>query len=407
MWRHGKILVALVAAAVILAGCDGFLEVDNPGGIQDSGLNDDVVFGGLVFGMEEDFGVALSEMAMDAGVMADEWSYVGNSSSTQNYSDGILRPDEVGGHWNRMQRARWVAEDGVRRMVDIWGQERMDRSELAVRARLAAGFANRMMGELFCEAIFDGGPAEPHTRAFEVAEVHFSEAARMAQAQGDANRHFAALGARATVRAWQGDWDGAAADAAQVPAEFSHDQMYWATGATFPSSGGRAGNWVWRDNAHRDLFTVAESRWADLGTDPRVPSDTLFAADGVARVANDGTTIFVQQRKYTEPGSDIPLVKGTEMLLLRAEARLRTNDVPGAMTLINQNRAQYGLSTDVTAENEAEAWQILRDHRAAEVWLEARRLWDLRRWDDPFLAGRDSCIPISERERITNPNLGE
>lgn len=405
MTRNRTSLTLLVAAAVFLTACDEFLEVTNPGGIQDTALDDEVVFGGMVFGMEEDFGVALSELAMDGGVMADEWTYVGNAAATRNYAEGIIRSDQVDTHWNQVQRARWVAEDGVSRMIRIWGQARMDQSELAVRARLVAGFANRIKGELFCEAVFDGGPASPHTEAFERAEEHFTEAARMAQIQGLTDFRHAALGARASVRAWQGDWSGAEADAAEVPAGFSYEQMYWATGATFPSSGGRAGNWVWRDNAHRDLFTVAESRWAELGTDPRVRSDTLYSTDGTPRVANDGVTVFIQQKKYPEPGSDIPLVQGTELLLLRAEARLRGNDVPGAMGFINQNRAQYGLSADLTAADAAEAWQILRDHRGAEVWLEARRLWDLRRWDDPFLAGRDACIPISDRERISNPNL--
>jgi starch-binding outer membrane protein, SusD/RagB family len=404
MWRHTQKLAALVIAAVVLTGCDDFLEVTNPGGLQDNALDDDVVFSGMVFGMQEDFGVALSEMAMDAGVMSDEWTFVGNSATTRAYSEGIIRSDQVDNHWNQMQRARWVAEDGVRRMLKVWGN-RTDREELAIQARLSAGFANRFMGELFCEAVFDGGPAMPRDSAFARAQVHFSEAARMAEAQGRTALRYAALGGRASVRAWQGDWAGAEADAALVPVEFAHMQMYWATGATFPSSGGRAGNWVWRDNAHRDLFTVAESRWADVGTDPRTPSDTAYVG-GVPRMSNDGVTVFIQQKKYPGPDSDIPLVKGTELLLLRAEARLRANDVPGAMMLINQNRAAYGLSDDLAAADSSEAWEILRDHRGAEVWLEARRLWDLNRWDDPFLAGRDRCIPISDRERITNPHLG-
>jgi len=398
-------LSTLLAGVIVTAGCENFLEVRNPGGIQDDALDDDIVFSGLVFGMEEDFGVALSELAMDGGVMADEWTYVGNAASTRNYQDGVLRSDQVDTHWNQAQRARWVAEDGVARMLDVWGQERVDQSELALRARLAAGFANRLIGEFFCEDVFDGGNAEPHTVAFQRAEEHFSEAARIAQAQGMTDYQHAALGGRASVRAWLGNWSAAEEDAAQVPVEFSHMQMYWADGATFPSSGGRAGNWVWRDNAHRDLFTVAESRWAEAGVDnPRTPSDTLYASDGSVRVAGDGATPWIQQRKYPEPGSDIPLVQGTELLLLRAEARLEAGDVGSAVSLINESRAHYGLAP-VAATGEADAWELLKDERAAETWLEARRLWDLRRWEDPFLSGRDSCIPISDRERISNPNL--
>jgi hypothetical protein len=38
-------------------------------------------------------------------------------------------------------------------------------------------------------------------------------------------------------------------------------------------------------------------------------------------------------------------VKGTEMLILRAEAALRSNDVAGAMQLINQQRAFYNTTS--------------------------------------------------------------
>jgi hypothetical protein len=60
----------------------------------------------------------------------------------------------------------------------------------------------------------------------------------------------------------------------------------------------------------------------------------------------------------------------------------------------------------------AEAWPLMRFERSATVWMEGRRLHDLRRWKeeggvvaDPFGANRDVCFPISDQERRTNPNL--
>jgi hypothetical protein len=45
------------------------------------------------------------------------------------------------------------------------------------------------------------------------------------------------------------------------------------------------------------------------------------------------------------------------------------------------------------------------------VWLEGRRLWQLRRWSvdagpahSSFLDGRATCIPISQQETQSNPN---
>ena len=55
---------------------------------------------------------------------------------------------------------------------------------------------------------------------------------------------------------------------------------------------------------------------------------------------------------------------------------------------------------------------ILQKERGAVLWLENRRLWDLRRWNaEPapikhsFLDSRDKCLPISENEMLSNPNL--
>jgi hypothetical protein len=102
------------------------------------------------------------------------------------------------------------------------------------------------------------------------------------------------------------------------------------------------------------------------------------------------------------------------MLLLRAEAALRNNDVAGAMTLINQARAAYSATAlpPLAATTPAQAWPILQKERGAVTWLETRRLWDLARWNaepppikNTFLDNRDKCIPISENESQSNPNV--
>jgi hypothetical protein len=148
-----------------------------------------------------------------------------------------------------------------------------------------------------------------------------------------------------------------------------------------------------------------------------VPWDTVRTTSGALAAGQDGRTTFFRQRKYQNLGSDIPMVKGTEMLLLRAEAALRNNDVPGAVTLMNQARAFLSTSSAplpalAGITTEAEAWPVLQRERGATLWLESRRLWDLRRWNaatgaakNAFLDGRDKCYPISLNEVQSNPNL--
>jgi hypothetical protein len=100
------------------------------------------------------------------------------------------------------------------------------------------------------------------------------------------------------------------------------------------------------------------------------------------------------------------------MLMVRAEAALRNNDITGAFALLNQARDFYDMDPLASPASAAEAWRIFHVERGATTWLENRRLWDLRRWFEEsgaahhdFLADRARCLPISEEEENTNENL--
>jgi hypothetical protein len=258
-----------------------------------------------------------------------------------------------------------------------------------------------------CTAVFDGGPAESDSAHFERAKTYFTEAIRIAQAKNVLDVLTAAYGGRASVRAALGDWTGAVADAQQVPASFVYN-------ALFSTNSTREANSLVQETYVRREFTVFGTQWAQVFNDPRVPWDTIYtsAARTTVQKGQDGKTNFFRQRKYPDLGSDIPLVKGTEMLMLRAEAALRAGDIPGAFTLVNQQRAQYKLAALTAPADLPTAWQTFEKEYGAVVWLEARRLWQLRRWSvdagpahSSFLAGRASCIPISLQERQSNPNV--
>jgi starch-binding outer membrane protein, SusD/RagB family len=141
--------------------------------------------------------------------------------------------------------------------------------------------------------------------------------------------------------------------------------------------------------------------------DVRAPWDTVRTGSTLTR-GQDGTTLFFRQRKYNTIGDPVALAKGTEMLLIRAEAALRSNNVTSAMTFINQERATFSLPA-LTATTVDAAFTILMRERGALLWLEGRRLWDLRRWlaegRNTTLRGRSVCVPISLEEQGANPNL--
>ena len=401
---------ASVATSLLTTAACNFFDVSNPGPIPDEELNQPSAMSSLVTGMSFDLSRGLDELNYDVTVMADEQYHSGSYAQPGLFTRGIIRPEDVNAEWGEAHRARWVAESGIERMKDVMGDE-FDRSSLSARAYIYAGLANRLLGENMCQAVIDGGAPEPNTAHFARAETQFTEALRIAANLTGGVRDSlsrAAYGGRAAVRAWQGKWAEAVADAQQVPTNYVFVAFYSTNTAA------ENNDLVVETNTRRE-FTVYNTQWAQVFRDPRVPWDTIKTTAGAVQTGQDGRTPFFRQRKYVGNGADVPLVKGTEMLMLRAEAALRNNDVAAAMTLINQQRAFYSTTANplpaLTATTVAQAWPILQKERGAVLWLETRRLWDLRRWNaepapikNTFLDSRDKCIPISENERLSNPN---
>ena len=403
---------ASVATSLLAIAACNFFDVQNPGPIEDEDLNVPTAMPGLVTGMAFSLSEAIDATAQNLAIMADELYHGGSYSEQGLFNRGIVRDEDVNGMWGEMQQARWVAESGIERMKEVLGAD-YDTSPLAARANTYAGLSNRLLGENICQAVIDGGPAEENSAHFARAEAQFTEAIRIASGLTGAIRDSllrVAYGGRASVLASQGKWAEAATDAALVPTSFVFV-------APFSTNTGDENNDLVFETNNRLEYTVFNTQWAqNPKTDARVPWDTARTTSGEIAAGQDGRTPFFRQLKYVGLGADIPLVKGTEMLLLRAEAALRNNDVAGAMALINEQRAFYRTGSsplpDLTATTAEEAWPILHAERGAVVWLETRRLWDLRRWNaEPapikhtYLDERDKCIPISLNEKNSNPNV--
>jgi len=134
----------------------------------------------------------------------------------------------------------------------------------------------------------------------------------------------------------------------------------------------------------------------DLGGQPKEPNESNQPND---EMLDDDETAFDFE----------DVVSGEfDAELIRAEAALRANDVTNAMLFINQGRTAATLAP-LTATTVAAAYVHLMRERGAVLWLEGRRLFDLKRWlaegRNTTLQGRSTCIPISLEERGANPNV--
>ena len=397
--------VAALTALIPLAACGDLFETEAPGRIADENLDDPAAIPPLVVGMSYDLaqahdGLLEAWVPLSAGEL-----FHGGSYDWDRVPQGVILPEDVNGIWGTMHQARWVAETGIERIRNIMAGDEgaFERSPFVARAYLLAGLANRTLGENVCETVIDGGERQPHTIHFERAIDQFDQAIAIGAAAGADDIVTAAYGGRASAKAWLDDWAGAAQDAQRVPIDFVYLARLAADGES---------NSLAYETHDRFEYTVFSTEWESHPDDPRAPWIVVYNADGSVANGANGRTPHYQQKKYTNQEDDIPLTKGTEMLMIRAEAALRSNDLTGAFALLNQARAEYDMDPLAPPASAAEAWRIFHVERGATTWLENRRLWDLRRWFEEsgpahhdFLADRARCIPISEEEVNTNANL--
>lgn len=428
--QHTSLLVVLLVSMLALASCD--FTVDNPGPTPDNELNQEIAVPSVVAGMERAFAEALNYIAYEGGAVSLEINAagsIGNFGISTAERRGDLNPSEGDFTWELGHRARFTAEDGVARMREVLG-DAFASSELAAEALLWVGYSNRLLGENFCKAVIDGAAAQPNAVHFDRAEAAFTEALQIAQDAGAADLVHAAYAGRAAVNVHQGDWTDAVADAEQVPDDFEYavsyfgdaqeqyNRLYWAN-ANEPYRAHTVADTYYGPDATGDedliFSSVDGSDYYGTTGDSRVPYDPNPAE----QFGDTGDILWYPQLKYDARNAPITLSSGDEMTLIVAENEIREGRWQDAMTLINDLRAtvpnddtgSLGVASR-TASTETEAWAHLKRERGIELWLEARRLGDRRRWIENGVPGaqedmsnRDLCWPISQTELESNPNV--
>jgi hypothetical protein len=405
----------LAVAGLPLVGCHGLFDVESPGRIADADLNTKDAIPGIVTGMSYDVARALDNSEEAISLLSVELWH-GGSYNWGDLPRGIVKPEDVNTTWEAMFRPRYTTAAGIARIKNLLSASEFAASGDVARAYLLGGFANRHIGENVCQTINpSSGAPESNTAEFDRGIENFNNAITIGTAAGATAVVNAAYGGRASLKAWKGDWAGAAADAAKVPVSFVY------TAALMPDG---ESNTLAYETHSRYEYTVWSTEFESHPGDTRAPWHVVYAANGKIAVGANGSTPMYQQDKYATLGDNIPLTKGTEMLVLRAEAALRQSppDITGAYTLLNQERAQSSMAPLTPSTDINQAWADLHFERMAVTFLEGRHLWDERRWfaesgpahydlpksqGDPnaSLANRARCIPISQTELQSNPNI--
>lgn len=400
--------ILLSAALLALGGCD--LDVSHPS-VIDAGTFDPAADAAMLSlsaqtNLYTAFGASVIRGAYFSGEL-----WVGEARQEANdFGRRVVLPTNVdinSSIWYPLSLAISTNE----KVREILGEAPgADANVHLARGALNAGFALMLMAEHFCEGVMLVGPPMTPTETLDSAIVRFQQAIQAGGAAvgGEAEkiRNAARVGlARSYLQ--QGKYDLAAAAASEVPDDFEAHAIF----VDDPANRG-LGNAVFSRSASA-LMVVPESyRVLD---DPRV----TFADAG--RKAQDGQLDLFIQTKYPGYGARIRLASGLEARYIAAEARLMGSmDDAAALALIAERRDAGGQAPFAGGDREAILAELM-DQRARDFWLEGKHMGDYVRNPEatPYVPaagtpyykpaqgvfGDQSCIPVSNEERQTNPHF--
>lgn len=411
----------------------------------------------------------------------DDILNAGTAGDEEDWSIGNWDPETINFIWEQGMEGSWSGLKVVNNAIEGFEADVFQTTPIVARGYLNAAHSERLMGDFFCElaygfdhtggldlanlgtSTFDNAPVgkdSTFTRMATFAELalaqaeravaagvpnpanegvlsdsHFDPARLVTAAHGVAAQAYHALASLGVDPAT--NWALAIQHAAEVPTDFVevtiHDPLveineFW--------------DITW-DNDDVTLYSEADATRPEgflgtpatflFGSDPRVDvQDCTVNNTGCARTASEGERFPMWNAlKYPDSGADDEMVTGTEMRLIEAEeALVNQGDLTAFYDLVDQVRTFHGAAPTARPATvgsmewpnaEDDAMSILDRERYLELWLEGRRLFDLHRWDHPFITNneglidrhdallastqRRSCAPIVESECALNPSV--
>ena len=407
-WRRAGTLGACALGVFMVAACDSLLEVELPGQLKSSDLDDPRLADVLVRSVQSDFDCALSTYVWAGGLWANDFYQSDNFSRgrlTQLRSDEVLIFDQRECNsftfpqiYLPFQIVRFQGEEAVRLIEGFPDGSVEDKDFLLGKAHAYTGYAYEILGETMCQLAFDGGPLVTRQSAMETAKLWFTSAIDHASlVTSGPNAAEAAeivnmsLVGRARANLNLGDVAGVLADAGAVAAGFVRF-------ADMDDSDSRRYNQVHNRNERSGGSSTVHPSYGGLMVggvpDPRV--DVQFQA-GV--VLFDGVSEIWYQMKYPDRSADIPFSSWREAQLMIAEV-----DPAQSVAIINNLRAvPWGLAPyagGTAAEVFAQVWE----ERRRELFLQGTKIGDMLRLDVPGVSTDDFETGVNQRGNAYGPN---
>ena len=408
-WRRAGTLGACVLGVFTVAACDSLLEVELPGQLQSSDLDNPLLAPVLVRSVQSDFDCALSAYLHAAGLWSHEMYQSNNGSRnrlTQLRSDEVLTFDqdecnelEFPQVYLPFQIVRFQGEDAVKRIEGFPDGSVDDKNFLLGKAHAYTGYAYQIMGETMCSLSFDGGPIVTRAASMELAKLRFTSAIDLAslvtsgpnaaEAAEIVNMSYVGR-ARARLNLG-GDVAGVLADAGMVSAGFVRY-------AEMDGGDQRRYNRVHANNERNGGGSTIHPSYGALMVggvlDPRV--DVVFQP---TVVPFDNISEIWYQFKYPDLGADVPFSSWREAQLMIAEV-----DPTQSVAIINNLRAvPWGLDPYVPVDAPTTFAQVWEERRR-ELFLQGTKLGDMLRLDIPSVTTDDFETGVNQRSGQYGPN---
>ncbi|HEU4562409.1 MAG TPA: hypothetical protein VFS20_31555 [Longimicrobium sp.] len=435
--------VRAALAALVLAGgtaaCNDFLQVENPGAVEEPNLNNPAYITLMINGVIGEFQPAYSLGSYYTALFADELRNH-HTFVEERLIDLRQVAPENGTYttvvYNPMHRARFLADSFSTRVNVILGDSANRNLPLA-KMQAYGGYSYVLLAEWQCEIALNLGAPQTPDQVFALAVARFDNAIAIAnavkaftgssavqRAGADSVINLARVGA---ARAYlnMGNKTKAIEYASQLPDNFEY--------RTYHSENSARENNAWYGRmstgaSGSNSGSLTNTPFEALSGDPRVPRPAA-----TERVM-DGTNAFIPNSppsfstyNATAVGADftraasIRIASGLEARYIVAEA---TGPTAATIAFVEGRRTGFGAgaqtgTTVTTADN---FLANLMDQRRRDFYLDGHRLGDMRRYIKLYnlnlfptgaypgtstgeTYGSQTCLPLTSSEINGNPNV--
>jgi hypothetical protein len=437
--RSVRAALAALVLATGTAACNDFLQVENPGAVEEPNLNDPAYINLMQNGVVGEFQPAYSLGSYYTSLFSDELR--NHHTFTEERLIDLRQVSPENGTYgtlvyNPVHRARFLADSFSTRINVVLGDS-AGRSLPLARMQAYGGYTYVMLGEWLCEIPINLGVPNTPDQVMSMAITRFDNAIAVANAvKAYANSTTAAkagadsiinLARVGAARAYlnMGNKAKAIEYASLVPDAFEF--------RSFHSENSTRENNAWYGRmstgaSGSNSGSLTNTPFEALAGDPRVPRPA--AAERVMDATNafipnsppsfstyNGTAVGAE---FTRAAS-VRIASGLEARYIVAEA---TGPTATTIAFVEGRRTAFGAGaqTGTAATTAANFLANLMDQRRRDFYLDGHRLGDMRRYIklyniNPFPTGAypgsttgetygaQTCLPVTAAEQNGNPNL--